>query len=430
MSGPVSLAQSFEGTHMKPAQPTRRIAAICGFALLSLFGCGDDTRDAADGGASGSGSATNGGTGGKVSGGAGGTTSGGSGGTFDASACKSESSDLDKAVCAANAFLDTLDDEDLSTIKLDFSDAASRTKWSNLPGVTRAGIKMSELGTESQQSALAMMRTVLSESGISDLTGVRAADDYLGAQGSSGGMMGGGGPGGGGGYSSTNYSVAVFGTPSATSDWAISFGGHHMAYNITFVSGTGYPVPNHLGVEPKSSFTVDGSSYEPLSDEGSAFVALFAALSSSELDAAYLEGETYADVLIGPVEYGTGSDDAVKAKYPSGSNRKGVKVSSLSSAQRELAKAAIVAWVGDYNASIADGLVAEYTSTDAYEDTFISWAGTKDAGPDVDVDKTYMRIDGPRLWLEVACQAGVVIQGQTHYHTIFRDKSFDYGDKL
>ena len=49
---------------------------------------------------------------------------------------------------------------------------------------------------------------------------------------------------------------------------------------------------------------------------------------------------------------------------------------------------------------------------------------------DVDVDKTYMRIDGPRAWIEVACQSGVVIQGKTHYHTINRDKTYDYGDTL
>jgi hypothetical protein len=43
---------------------------------------------------------------------------------------------------------------------------------------------------------------------------------------------------------------------------------------------------------------------------------------------------------------------------------------------------------------------------------------------------TYFRIDGPRLWIEVACQGGVVIRGQTHYPTIFRDKQMDYGNAL
>ncbi len=41
-----------------------------------------------------------------------------------------------------------------------------------------------------------------------------------------------------------------------------------------------------------------------------------------------------------------------------------------------------------------------------------------------------MRIDGPRVWIEVACQSGIVIQNMTHYHTIYRDKANDYGNQL
>jgi hypothetical protein len=413
---------------------TQLIAPICGGLMTVLLACGDDDDSAVAGTG---GNAADSGSGGKTSGssgttgGSGGSTAAGSG-SFDSTACDSETTDIDKAVCAANGFLGTLSSSETSSIKLEFSDSASRTKWSNLPGVARAGLKMGDLSATTQQAALAMMRTVLSDAGVSDLTGVRAADDYLGSQSSSGMTMGGGMmmAGGGSMYSSNNYYVAVFGTPSTTKSWEITFGGHHMAYNVTFLGGQGYPVPNHIGVEPKASFTINGSSYEPLTEEGSAIVALFKSLSTSDLGSAYLDGQTFADVLIGPVEYGTGSEDAVKAKYPSGDNRKGVKVSSLSGDQRVLVKKAIEAWVGDYASSISGPLITEYTSDAAYADTLLSWGGTQSSGIDVDADKVYVRIDGPRLWIEVACQAGVVIQGKTHYHTIFRDKQYDYGGTL
>lgn len=55
-------------------------------------------------------------------------------------------------------------------------------------------------------------------------------------------------------------------------DWAIMFGGHHMAYNIAFTGGVGYPTPNHLGVEPKASFTQDGQSYAPLVFDDQQFI--------------------------------------------------------------------------------------------------------------------------------------------------------------
>ena len=87
--------------------------------------------------------------------------------------------------------------------------------------------------------------------------------------------------------------------------------------------------------------------------------------------------------------------------------------------------------VNDYAAEIASPLLTAYTSAAAYADTYVAWSAASEAtGPDVDVDKTYMRIDGPRAWIEVACQGGVVIQNATHYHTIYRDKSFDYGATL
>lgn len=125
-----------------------------------------------------------------------------------------------------------------------------------------------------------------------------------------------------------------------------------------------------------------------------------------------------------------GSGTRPTSKYPSGSNRTGVLVSSLSAEQQTQVKAAIEQWVRDYDPAIADALMAEYTSESAFADTYIAWGGTQASGPNPDVAGTYFRIDGPRLWIEVACQSGVIISGQTHYHTIFRDKQMDYGNSL
>lgn len=332
--------------------------------------------------------------------------------------CSTAATHIDKAVCAANNLLAVLPATQRSAVNLSFTASADRTKWSNLPGVTRAGVKMGQLDANSQAAALALMSTVLSSAGVSDLTGGRAADDYLNSQ------------GGGGGYGAGNYSVAIIGTPTSTGNWEIMFGGHHMAYNITYLAGAGYPVPNHLGVEPKAAFTINGSSYQPMLDEGTDMVAAFTALSAAELDAAYLAGQTFADVLVGPVEYGSGSATAAKAKFPTGANRTGVLISSLSAQQQALITAAIKDWVSDYDPAIASALLLDYTSAAAYADTYLAWGGTKAAGVNPDVNGTYMRIDGPRVWIELACQSGIVIQGKTHFHSIFRDKQYDYGGTL
>ena len=155
-------------------------------------------------------------------------------------------------------------------------------------------------------------------------------------------------------------------------------------------------------------------------------VAMFNGLDATQLSTAFLDGETYSDVLMGP-DNGSGS---MPTGFPEGEERAGVLVYELSSEQQALVIEAIEAWVADYPADVADPLIADYTSEEALADTYIAWAGSQEAGVDVDVANTYMRIDGPRLWIEMACQNGVVVSDETHYHTMFRDKQMDYANSL
>ncbi len=357
--------------------------------------------------------------------GAAGSTAGTAGAAGSATAdCSSATTHLEKIVCASKAFLATLTEDQKAATVYAWTDSKAKTTWSNLPGVTRNGPAFSTLSAESLAAAKNVAKVLLSDEGYSDFEGVLAADDYLGSLGGSGP------PGGGGGstYSAGNYHIAFIGTPSTTSDWMLQIGGHHLAYNITYVGGVGYPTPNHIGTEPKAAFTINNATYSPLSDEGTALFAVFNSLSSTQLAAAYLSGQTFADVLIGPDEYATGTYPS--DKYPAGTNRTGVLVSSLSDEQKALVVAAIKQWSADYDPAIADSLLAAYTSDAAYGDTLLAWGGDQTKGVDPDQNGTYLRLDGPRLWLELSCQNGVVISGKTHFHSIFRDKAMDYGASL
>lgn len=324
------------------------------------------------------------------------------------------------AATAANTFLDSLSASLRAEAAYEYDDSEQKTCWSNLPGQARPGVTLGELTSDQRSAALALAATVLSDDGYSDLLGLLAADDYLGEQRSGGG---GGGPGGLS-YTSDNAHFAIFGEPGE-GDWMLSIGNHHLAYNVTFAGSVVYPTPNHLGAEPRGEFTVGGQSYAPLVDDGDSFVALFAALSSTQVSSAHLSG-TFADVVLGPVEYCTGSYSRVT--FPTGSSGRGVLVSSLSTDQQALVTAAIEEWVRDYADFVSDDLMAAYTSAEAFGETYVAWGGSGSA-PDVTRNGTYFRIDGPRVWIEVACQNGVVLSG-THYHTIYRDRLGDYGGAL
>ncbi len=338
--------------------------------------------------------------------------------TVTASSCDEDStSQIDALICATEMFIDTLSESEQASVLYDWDNSnTERTIWSNLPtgNVQRNGMRIGELSDAAYSALIDVAQILLNDEGYEDFQGVLAADDYLQEQ------------GGGSTYSSANYYIAIFGTPSRDESWMIQLGGHHLAYNVTFVDGVGYPVPNHLATEPKAAFELNSTTYAPIVEEGDAMVAMFDALSSAELSEAYLSGESYSDVLVGP-DNGSGT---YPTDYPTGDDRGGILVSSLTEAQQALVIAAMAQWVDDYQAEISDPLMADYTTDEALADTYIAWAGSQSAGVDVDTNGTYLRIDGPRVWIELACQGGVVIRGETHYHTIYRDKEMDYGNTL
>ena len=311
-----------------------------------------------------------------------------------------------------------------------------KTDWSNLPpgaiSFSRPGITLSELTTSARISAFnTLVQTALSSAAYTDFQGVLAADDYLGyTEGASG-------------YGADLYHVALVGTPSETGLWTLMLGGHHMAFNVTFNAGCAYPTPHHIGVEPRTSFTANNATsynfyasgtYQVIASKASAMEAVFSGLTSTELSSAFLTGQTFSDMLIGPLEANTGSYSNVTAEFSAvaSSSTRGVLVSGLTSAQQALITAAIQAFIGDYDTGTASRLLSDYQS--GYASTYVAWANSSgtysSSGPDITASGTYMRIDGPRVWIEIACQSGIVIQGQTHYHMMFRDKSYDYFNEL
>ena len=311
-----------------------------------------------------------------------------------------------------------------------------KTNWSNLPPgalqFSRPGITLASVTTATQIAAFnALAKTALSTQGYTDFQGVLAADDYLGYTKNANG------------YGADLYHVAFVGTPSQTGAWTLMLGGHHMAFTINFNSGCSYPTPHHIGVEPRTAFTsnthtsnnwYDAGSYTVLADKAAAMLAVFTGLDSTSLNSAFLTGQTFSDILIGPVEANTGSYSAVTTKFSAiaSSSTRGVLVSGLTTAQQALVTAAITQFTGDYDSTTAARLLADYEA--GYASTYVAWAnaaGTySSSGPDVSANATYMRIDGPRVWIEIAVQNGIVISSQTHYHMMFRDKTYDYYDQL
>ncbi|MFD9435786.1 DUF3500 domain-containing protein [Streptomyces sp. NPDC060002] len=306
-------------------------------------------------------------------------------------------------VDAANAFLDTLDEDQQAEALLDFTEA-NATAWSNLPcgSTCRVGIELGSLSDDQLTAAEAVVEAGTgtgSGTGYDQVSQILAADDVLGET--------------AGGYSSGNYYLAFLGTPSTDGTWQLHFGGHHLAVNLTYKDGEVEGItPFFIGVEPTSWTGDDGTSYAPLAGMRDGMLDMLDSLNSSQLSQAKLSA-SYSDVLLGPGEDGD---------FPE--TKEGLAVGELTDDQQELVLNAIEPWVEVAEDTTAASVLSAYKSE--LDETYISYSG----GTGLDATGDYVRIDGPGVWIEFVCQNGLVYQNQVHYHTVFRDHDTDYGGEF
>ena len=357
-------------------------------------------------------------------------------------------------------------------------------QWTNLPG-NRHGLRLNGTTLTGAQlvAANALVAQALSATGIALMNELRTADDVLANAQTSGTAAGpaagapptgtdpaaggavppagtppagtdmgtpptGGTGGMAGGYGSGQYSIAFIGTPSKTAPWMLQLVGHHLAYNITYNTGKASATPNFLGVEPPNwtvdanggvtvtaSATAPGTRHAPMEAQRKAVYDLAEAIQadSASAAAARLSG-TFTDVIMGA----SGNTDAnVKSlAYPT--SERGLQYGAMNAAQQACVRAAIAAWVDNQATDVASELRAAYLSADALKDTYVAYGvgqgGKADFGAypnagaaPLDAQHSYLRIDGPRVWIEFVVQQGVLYGTNIHYHTIWRDKTADYG---
>lgn len=314
-----------------------------------------------------------------------------------------------KVVCLANAFLATLTTTQQSSVVLTLN-LTNAKRWSNLPcGLScRNGLAFSSLTSAQLAAAKAVIAAASgtgTEEGYNEFIAINTADDYLGTLSS-------------GGYSSGYYVIAFLGTPSTTGKWQLQFGGHHYAQNITYDGGAVVSAtPSHQGIEP-TTFTYNGTTYSPMAAEKAAMAAMLASFTTAELASAKISS-TFSDVTMVP--------GSTTNTFPT--TKLGVKVSNLSSAAQAKVLAAMAPWLEDLDPTSAAAFTTLYSN--ALADTYVTYASNTsgvsgNASSFFTANTDYVRIDGPRVWIEFICQTGVVVPNQIHYHSVYRDHTSDY----
>ena len=311
--------------------------------------------------------------------------------------------DVANIVKLAEAFKATLTASQITTLQLVYS-KADAIKWSNLPQAlskNRVGLATSTFSAAQLTAFKVLLKATTGtpdNEGNAEILAILTADDYLGAN------------GGGSDYGSGNYYIAFLGTPSATGLWEFQFGGHHGTNSNTYNAGKlAGATPAFRSTEPFPTYTYGGVLYQPLVQEITNFSAMLKALTATEQTTARVS-TSQNDIVLGPGKDGV---------FPN--TKKGVKVGDLTATQKATVIAAIKTYTDDLDDASAAGILAKYTTE--LDNTYISYAGSTDLTTKGD----YVLIDGPSVWIEFNMQGGVIIRNANHPHSVWRDRTGDYG---
>ncbi|WP_313358760.1 DUF3500 domain-containing protein [Corynebacterium variabile] len=344
------------------------------------------------------------------------TSSASSESTSDASGSTSEDAStteetISSTAEAAQAFLDTLSDEEKETVLYDYDDETKTTSWSNFPVtfVERAGLNLADLTDEQKDAALNVLENLLSDEAYETVEGIMNGDEYLlENSNSTEDSLG-------------QYYIAFFGDPSDTDAFEVQFGGHHLGINASLdgSEGTITFAPTHLGVQPAVYTDADGSEVQPFDGIYTDAFAFFDSLTEEQQ-----ETLTSGDVTMcapGDVcDFETGD---------------GLSGADLTDEQKELLLDLIANWseMADEESNAATRAEIEAT----LDETVIAWSGetTYDMSSG---DGINFSISGPNVYVAFQAQQGsagadvdgVSTSGWGHVHTIYRDPSNDYANSV
>jgi hypothetical protein len=325
----------------------------------------------------------------------------------------------DTVAQAIAEFTKTLSDAQRATLERPLTHE-NAIGWSNLPigVVPRKGLRLGDLDEQQTAAAKRVFAAAFSACGNRLLDEVRLADDYLVAFDKR--SMG---------WDGRNYYLSVLGSPGANTPWMLQVGGHHLSYNLTFNGRQPGATPLFFGTEP-IRFTIGESEHEPLTVQSTAMSNLAQAVSG--YPEAKLSG-TFTDVVKGvQVEFVPnqrprgGIDTGFPHQYPTGERDRGVPYSRLDAEQRRHVLAAIESYASLPDAAISKPLLDAYESPDALARTYVGYSGATD----LSAKGSYVRIDGPRIWMEFVVQPAVAKPEELHYHALWRDKQADYGGEV
>lgn len=298
---------------------------------------------------------------------------------------------------AADAFLDSLDD--LGRLKAQRKlNPEGRREWTNLPARADAdGVRMGDLTEKQAKAACDMMAALFSKQGYLKMRNIMLADDQL---------LRNGRPRQG--FGTENFSIVIFGEPTADKPWGFQLDGHHVGVNLAIQGEKLSMSPSFIGTQPEA-FKIATTAFRPFSGETGDAYKLLSLLNADQKSKAVIGGRR------GRISYGPGADGKpAKAK--------GVSCSTFTAEQRKALMMLLGQWVNDLPPKQAKARMASLEKE--IDKMSFAWSGP--TAPNSDIS---YYVTGPSLILEYACQD---LGGNplAHLHSMYRDPTNEYGGQM
>jgi hypothetical protein len=298
---------------------------------------------------------------------------------------------------AARNFIESLDQPLRARASLSLDDR-ERREWTNLPPRPDAGgVRLGELNETQLKAAIDLLATLFSEPGFQKICEIMWGDDQL--------LDGGRARQG---FGTVEYSIMVFGQPSATDPWAFQLDGHHLGVNIAIRGDKVSCSPSFIGAQPET-FEIAGRPFRPFAGEVDDAMQLIAQLSDEQRIAAVTSARP-GEIRLGPGADGESLEPA------------GLRGSTLNPQQRESLLKLIANWVELLPPAQADVRMKQLAGE--IDQMHFAWNGETD--PRNDMSYT---VQGKSLIIEFSCQ-GPAGRPLDHLHSMYRDPTDEYGGQL
>ncbi|MDP4719901.1 MAG: DUF3500 domain-containing protein [Akkermansiaceae bacterium] len=313
--------------------------------------------------------------------------------------CAQQPADLEKVAAemadAANAFLTSLDEDEAKKARFPFT-PDERENWNFVP-TKRNGIPLEELTEEQTDLARKLLKTALSDPGLTKVDAIIALEAFLGEIEKRPELR-----------NPKAYFTSIFGEPSATGTWGWRFEGHHLSLNYTIVDGKPASLTPSFFASNPAEVTAEHAmkGTRPLAAEEDLARALAATLAESGKAVVFTE-KPPKDIL-------SGSSRKIEQLDPVG-----IPATEMTAAQQQALLTLIAEYAERHRKELSDATMEEIKAD--LENLRFAWAGSLERGKPF-----YYRIQSTTFLVEVAN----VQNNGNHIHAVWRDTENDFGNDI